>query len=216
MSAAPRKPAQNATNANRSTSAHAEDPAHADHAGHSDEPETEPAAASAAELNGKVPPGVRAIKKYPNRRLYDTRTSSYITLSDVKDMVMSCEVFAVVDAKTGDDITRSILLQIILEEESAGVPMFSAQVLAQIIRFYGHTMQGLMGNYLEKNIQSFIDLQTSLTENSLLKVQPPLMQNLMGGYMEQSRQMFSQMQEQMAKQTETLMGNLGAGLTPKK
>ena len=177
---------------------------------------TEASGAEAADAPAKLPPGVRAIKKYPNRRLYDTRTSSYITLSDVKDMVMSCEPFAVVDAKTGEDITRSILLQIILEEETAGVPMFSTQALAQIIRFYGHTMQGLMGNYLEKNIQSFIDLQSSLTENSMLKMQQPLMQNLMGGYMEQSRQMFSQMQEQMAKQTETLMGNLGAGLNPKK
>jgi polyhydroxyalkanoate synthesis repressor PhaR len=164
----------------------------------------------------EAPVGVRAIKKYPNRRLYDTQTSSYITLSDVKDMVMACEHFVVVDAKTGEDITRSILLQIILEEETAGVPMFSTQALAQIIRFYGHTMQGLMGNYLEQNIQSFIDLQSRLTENSVMNLQNPLMQNFMGGYIEQSRQMFTQMQEQMSKQAETLMGNLGAGLTPKK
>lgn len=163
-----------------------------------------------------APPGVRAIKKYPNRRLYDTRTSSYITLSDVKDMVMACEHFIVVDAKSGEDITRSILLQIILEEETAGVPMFSTQALAQIIRFYGHTMQGLMGNYLEKNIQSFIDLQSRLTENSVINLQNPLMQNFMGSYIEQSRQMFTQMQDQMSKQAETLIGNLGAGLTPKK
>ncbi|MGC4062109.1 MAG: polyhydroxyalkanoate synthesis repressor PhaR [Aquabacterium sp.] len=165
---------------------------------------------------GAAPAGLRAIKKYPNRRLYDTQTSSYITLSDVKDMVMACEHFIVLDAKTGEDLTRSILLQIILEEESAGVPMFSTQALAQIIRFYGHTMQGLMGNYLEKNIQSFIDLQSKLTENSVANLQNPLMQNFMGGYMEQSRQMFTQMQEQMSKQAETLMGNLGAGLMPKK
>jgi polyhydroxyalkanoate synthesis repressor PhaR len=155
-----------------------------------------------------VPPGIRAIKKYPNRRLYDTQTSSYITLADVKDMVMACEHFAVVDAKTGEDITRSILLQIILEEESAGLPMFSTQALAQIIRFYGNTMQGLMGSYLEKNIQSFIDLQSKLTENSVVNLQNPLMQNFMGGYIEQSRQMFTQMQDQMSKQAETLIGNL--------
>src|SRR3990167_10323732 len=149
--------------------------------------------------------GVRAIKKYPNRRLYDTQTSSYITLSDVKEMVMGCEQFVIVDAKSGEDLTRSILLQIILEEESAGMPMFSTQALAQIIRFYGNTMQGLMGNYLEKNIQSFIDLQARLTEGSVVNLQAPLMQaplmqNFMGGYMEQSRQMFTQMQEQMSKQ----------------
>jgi polyhydroxyalkanoate synthesis repressor PhaR len=160
--------------------------------------------------------GVRAIKKYPNRRLYDTQTSSYITLSDVKEMVMGCEQFVIVDAKSGEDLTRSILLQIILEEESAGMPMFSTQALAQIIRLYGNTMQGLMGNYLEKNIQSFIDLQASLTENSVKSLQNPLMQTFMGGYIEQSRQMFTQMQEQMGKQAESLIGNLGAGLTPKK
>jgi polyhydroxyalkanoate synthesis regulator protein len=82
-------------------------------------------------------------------------------------------------------------------------------------------MQGLMGNYLEKNIQSFIDLQSRLTENSVANLQNPLMQNplmqnFMGGYVEQSRSLFTQMQEQMAKQAETLIGNLGAGLTPKK
>ena len=179
-----------------------------------DEVETE-----AAEQPGAA--GIRVIKKYPNRRLYDTQTSSYITLSDVKDMVMACEQFVVRDAKSGEDLTRSILLQIILEEETAGVPMFSTQALAQIIRFYGHTMQGLMGNYLENNIQSFIDLQSRLTENSVKNlhnplIQNPLMQNFLGGYMEQSRTLFTQMQEQMSKQAETLMGNLGAGLTPKK
>lgn len=173
----------------------------------------------------EAPAGVRAIKKYPNRRLYDTHTSSYITLTDVKEMVMACEQFAVLDAKSGEDLTRSILLQIILEEETGGVPMFSTQALAQIIRFYGHTMQGMMGNYLEKNIQSFIDLQAKLAENSMVKLQNPLLQNpllqnpmqtFMSSYMEQSKQMFSQMQEQMTKQTETLMGNLTTPPQPKK
>src|SRR5574343_1677155 len=144
---------------------------------------------------------VRAIKKCPNRRLYDTQTSSYITLADVKDMVLACQQFVVLDAKSGEDLTRSILLQIILEEETAGVPMFSTQALAQIIRFYGHTMQGLMGNYLEQNIQSFIDLQGRLAENSVANLQQnPLMQNFMGGYIEQTQQMFAQMQQQMSKQ----------------
>mgnify|MGYP006187291211 CR=1 FL=1 len=150
----------------------------------------------------------RVIKKYPNRRLYDTRTSSYITLTEVKELVMSCEPFIVLDAKTGEDLTRSILLQIILEEETAGMPMFSTQSLAQIIRFYGHTMQGMMGNYLDKNIQAFIDLQSRLTENSVKNLQQNPMQNLMGNYLEQSQKLFVQMQEQMSKQAETLMGNL--------
>lgn len=179
--------------------------------------DTEQDPADEAQPDAAVPTqGVRAIKKYPNRRLYDTKTSSYITLADVKAMVMACEHFVIVDAKSGEDLTRSILFQIILEEETAGVPMFSTQALAQIIRFYGHTMQGLMGNYLDKHIQSFIDLQSKFTENSVMNLQNPLMQNFMGGYMEQSRQVFTQMQEQMNKQTEKLMGNLGTGLTPKK
>ncbi len=106
---------------------------------------------------------IRILKKYPNRRLYDTQTSGYITLADVKQMVLDAAPFEVRDAKTGDDITRSILLQVILEEESgAGVPMFSTQVLAQIIRFYGHSMQGMMGAYLEKNLQTFVELAAAL------------------------------------------------------
>ncbi|HET7773207.1 MAG TPA: polyhydroxyalkanoate synthesis repressor PhaR, partial [Burkholderiaceae bacterium] len=93
-------------------------------------------------------PQQRLIKKYPNRRLYDTQTSTYITLDDVKQLVINNEVFSVVDAKSNEDLTRSILLQIILDEEAGGAPMFSAPVLANIIRFYGHAMQGVMGPFL--------------------------------------------------------------------
>src|SRR5208282_5375268 len=113
-----------------------------------------------------MPETNRLIKKYPNRRLYDTQTSTYITLADVKQLVLEEEDFRVIDAKSGDELTRSILLQIILEEESGGVPMFSSQMLAQIIRFYGNAMQGMMGTYLEKNIQAFIDIQAKLQEHS--------------------------------------------------
>lgn len=157
------------------------------------------------------------IKKYPNRRLYDTQTSTYITLADVKQLVMDSVVFQVVDAKTNEDLTRSILLQIILEEEAGGSPMFSSEVLAQIIRYYGHAMQGMMGNYLEKNIQAFIDIQQKLAENSLSKydgkpftpemwtqfmnLQGPMMQGMMSNYIEQSKSLFVQMQEQMQNQT---------------
>ena len=87
-----------------------------------------------------APSAQRVIKKYPNRRLYDTNTSSYITLTEVKQLVMGNEPVVVKDAKTGEDLTRSILLQIILEEEAGGAPMFSETVLANIIRFYGHAM----------------------------------------------------------------------------
>ncbi len=111
-------------------------------------------------------PAVRVIKKYPNRRLYDTDTSSYITLTEVKELVMSSEPFVVRDAKTNEDLTRSILLQIILEEEAGGAPMFTEAVLGNIIRFYGHAMQGFMGSYLEKNVQAFTEMQAKLAEQS--------------------------------------------------
>ncbi len=174
----------------------------------------------------------RVLKKYPNRRLYDTQTSSYITLADVKKMVLEGQDFVVRDAKTGDELTRSILLQIILEEETGGVPMFSSQMLAQIIRFYGHAMQGVMGSYLEKNLQTFTDIQTRLAEQSkglydanmlnpevwtqFLNGQAPGVQNLMGNYLEQSKNMFEKMQEQMAKQAETLFPGMPGFGGPKR
>ena len=133
----------------------------------------------------------RVIKKYPNRRLYDTDTSSYITLAEIKQLVMNSESFVVRDAKTGDDLTRSILLQIILEEEAHGSPMFTAPVLSHIIRFYGHAMQGMMGGYLEKNMQALMDLQT------------PMVQGVMGN------NVFQQMQEHMQKQTDQFLGTFG-------
>lgn len=161
----------------------------------------------------------RVIKKYPNRRLYDTDTSSYITLSEVKQLVMSSELFVVLDAKTGVDLTRSILLQIILEEETSGSPMFTAPVLANVIRFYGHAMQGLAGGYLEKNIQSLVEIQTKFGEQStaftpemwaqFMALQPPVLQSLMGENLEQSKNIFSKMQEQMQKQTGQMLGVFG-------
>ncbi len=154
-----------------------------------------------------VPPSVRVLKKYPNRRLYDTQSSSYITLADVKQMVLEGQTFEVRDAKDGSDITRSILLQIILEEESGGVPMFSTETLAQIIRFYGHTMQGAMGSWLEQNMKAFADMQGRMLGGSAVGAGVP---NLMGNYLEQQRKLFEQMQEQAG----TLFP--GFGLPPKK
>lgn len=169
---------------------------------------------------GKAEP-TRLIKKYPNRRLYDTRTSSYITLADVKELVVKNEDFQVVDAKTNEDLTRSILLQIIIEEESEGVPMFTSDLLAQMIRFYGNAMQGMMGKYLENNITAFSDMQQKLQDQvrniyggdsgmskdlwtQFLNFQGPAMQSMMGAYMEQSKKMFMQMQEQIESQTRNL------------
>ena len=161
----------------------------------------------------------RVIKKYPNRRLYDTETSTYITLTDVRQLVMDSAHFVVVDAKTNDDLTRSILLQIILEEESGGAPMFTEAVLANIIRFYGNAMQSFMGAYLEKNVQGFMDLQVKMAEQAkgmspeswakLMNVQSPMMQGMMGNYVEQSKSAFTQMQEQMQKQSEQMLSAFG-------
>jgi len=133
----------------------------------------------------------RVIKKYPNRRLYDTDTSTYITLAEIKQLVMDNETFTVRDAKTGDDLTRSILLQIILEEEANGTPMFTTPVLSHIIRFYGHAMQGFMGGYLEKNMQTLMDMQN------------PMVKGVM------PHAVFTQMQEQMQKQAEQFLGTFG-------
>jgi polyhydroxyalkanoate synthesis repressor PhaR len=161
----------------------------------------------------------RIIKKYPNRRLYDTETSAYITLAEVRRLVMGSTLFTVRDAKTNEDLTRSILLQIILEEEAGGAPMFTEAVLANIIRFYGDAMQSFMGAYLEKNVQSFMDLQLKMAEQSkgvspemwaqFMNAKSPMMQGMMGAYVEQSKNVFTQMQEQMQKQSEQMLTALG-------
>ncbi len=168
----------------------------------------------------------RIIKKYPNRRLYDTKTSAYITLCDVKELVLKFEVFKVVDAKSGDDLTRSILLQIILEEETGGVPLFSSELLAQIIRFYGNSMQSMLGKYLENNMRAFVDLQHKLQDQSrhlygdnnnqlqtdfwaqFLTMQGPAMQNMVTTYVDQSKKMYQQMQEQIQSQTRNMFSGM--------
>jgi len=164
---------------------------------------------------------LRLIKKYPNRRLYDTRTSSYITLADVKELVLKHEQFQVVDAKTSEDLTRSILLQIILEEEAGGMPMFTSDLLSQLIRFYGNAMQGMVGGYLEKNMQTFVQVQKQLQEQSrtmfgdntkvnkdlwaqFMNFQGSAMQGMMSAYMDQSKNVFMQMQDQLQNQTKNI------------
>ena len=175
----------------------------------------------AANPDAKMEPQVRLIKKYPNRRLYDTKTSSYITLADVKQMVLKQEDFHVVDAKSGDDLTRQILLQIILEEESGTVPMFSSDLLSQMIRSYGGAMQGFMGSYLEKNLEAFQHMQKALQDQSqkiygdnsrasqdlwaqFMNLQGPAMQSLMQAYIEQSQKVFAQFQDQMQNQARSM------------
>jgi len=164
----------------------------------------------------------RLIKKYPNRRLYDTSASSYITLPDVKAMVLAQQAFTVLDAKTGGDLTRSVLLQIIMEEEGRGAPLFSTELLLQIIRYYGDVMQGVMGSYLEKNVQAFMDIQQRLSEAALgsdgktftpemwtqfMTMQGPMIQGMMSNYIEQSKALFLQTQEQMQEQAKSMIDN---------
>jgi len=139
-------------------------------------------------------PAQRVIKKYPNRRLYDTDTSTYITLEEVRQLVIDGEEFEVRDAKTGDDLTRSVLLQIISEHEETGQPMFTTQLLSQIIRFYGDSMQGFMGSYLEKSLQIFLDQQQKFRSqlNNILGQTPWSMLN---GLTERNLEVWKSVQE---------------------
>ncbi|MCE2658146.1 MAG: polyhydroxyalkanoate synthesis repressor PhaR [Rubrivivax sp.] len=181
----------------------------------------EAAAAGSAPAPEAVPPSaapgtLRVLKKYPNRRLYDTRSSSYITLSDVKQMVLAAEPFQVRDAKTDEDLTRSILLQIILEEEASGYPMFSTDMLALLIRFYGHSMQGAMGNMLETNLRHFVDFQQRMlgggnnlfdagayrpeTWTQAMSQSATAMPNLWTAYLDESKHSLEAMQKRWLEQ----------------
>jgi polyhydroxyalkanoate synthesis repressor PhaR len=167
---------------------------------------------------------IRTIKKYPNRRLYDTANSGYITLADVKQMVLENIEFQVIDAKSGDDLTRSILLQIILDEESGGLPMFSSEMLSQMIRFYGTAQQTIMGQYMEQNVKAFLAIQKKLQDQGrqvygdkmmltpelwkqFMQMQAPAMQGMLGNYLEQSAKLFMDMQQRMQDQTRGLFSN---------
>ncbi len=117
----------------------------------------------------------RVIKKYPNRRLYDTEISSYITLDDVRRLVLAQTDFCVVDARSKENITRSILLQIIMEREEDGEPIFTEEVLAQMIRFYGDSLQSAMSNFFEKSFRMFVEQQDALgTQMKNMMVNDPL------------------------------------------
>ena len=156
---------------------------------------------------------VRIIKKYPNRRLYDTQTSAYITMEDIKSFVIQHKSIKIIDVKTEEDLTRNVLMQIILDEEASGTPIFSTQMLENLIRFYGNTLQSMMGSYLERMIQSFVEMQHSFSEKAktshesknsapemwseFVNMQTPLMQTMLNHYIEQSQQMLHQVQNQI-------------------
>src|SRR5690348_10925488 len=141
---------------------------------------------------------IRTIKKYPNRRLYDTANSGYITLADVKQMVLDGLAFRVVDAKSNEDLTR--------------------QMLPQMIRFYGTAQQTIIGQYIEQNVQAFLAIQKKLSEQAkqvygdkmmltpelwkqFMQMQAPAMQGMLGNYLEQSAKLFIDMQQRMQDQT---------------
>jgi polyhydroxyalkanoate synthesis repressor PhaR len=115
-----------------------------------------------ASEGGKNPP--RVIRKYPNRRLYDTVESRYVTLADVRRLVVERVDFVVLDRKSQQDITRSILLQVIAEQEGAGESLMSRDFLSQVIRTYGSGLHDFVGRYLDESIQQFARDQRELRE----------------------------------------------------
>ncbi|MBC8272112.1 MAG: polyhydroxyalkanoate synthesis repressor PhaR [Gammaproteobacteria bacterium] len=101
---------------------------------------------------------MREFKKYPNRRLYDIQESKYVTVEDIRKLVLKGEVIRVLDSKTEKDLTRSVLLQIITEQESEGhEPILTNRVLEQLIRFYGAPMQNVVSKYIEQSIKTFLE-----------------------------------------------------------
>lgn len=135
------------------------------------------------------------IKKYANRRLYDSHTSTHITLQDIRNYVIEEVPFQVVDAKSGEDLTRSILLQIIQDAEADGEPIFSSHALKNIIRFYG-PFQGMLGSYLEKSLESVMEVQkqagapSSEAWTAFMASQMPVMQKVMQEYLERTKQLY--------------------------
>ncbi|MGZ8217414.1 polyhydroxyalkanoate synthesis repressor PhaR [Methylomagnum sp.] len=140
----------------------------------------------------------RIIKKYPNRRLYDTVVSAYITLEDIRRLVKDGVKFRIVDAKTEEDITRSILMQVILEQEEQGKPIFSREVLEQIIRAYGDTMQGFMSSYLEQSLSVFTQ-QQKLMEEQMAKLMETGPMSVFGDLARQNLKLWQSMQDTFLK-----------------
>ena len=138
----------------------------------------------------------RLIKKYPNRRLYDTAESKYVALDDIKRLVLNDEPLNVVDAKTGEDITRSILLQIIVDQEERGQPILTTDLMEKIIRFYGDALQALMATFLERSVDSFIAQQEALHQQvATLMEQTPL--SVLTDIAEKNVEMWKNMQESL-------------------
>ena len=152
----------------------------------------------------------RIIKKYPNRRLYDTEVSSYVTLGDVRDLVLRKVPFQIRDARTNEDITRGILLQIIMEQEEDGEPIFSEQVLEKIIRFYGDSLQGMVTSYLERSLNLFVDQQAKVQEQmKTMMGNDPL--SMMREIADRNLSMWQEMQEGLIRAAMNPSGGSGSG-----
>ena len=152
----------------------------------------------------------RIIKKYPNRRLYDTEVSSYVTLGDVRDLVLRKVPFQIRDARTNEDITRGILLQIIMEQEEDGEPIFSEQMLEKIIRFYGDSLQGMVTSYLERSLNLFVDQQAKVQEQmKTMMGNDPL--SMMREIADRNLSMWQEMQEGLIRAAMDPPGGTGSG-----
>ncbi|HKZ74375.1 MAG TPA: polyhydroxyalkanoate synthesis repressor PhaR [Steroidobacteraceae bacterium] len=149
----------------------------------------------------------RVIKKYPNRRLYDTVESRYITLADVRKLVIDRVEFVVIDKKSQEDITRSILLQVIAEQEHGGDPLMSRDFLSQVIRSYGGQMQGMIGSYLEQSLKLFAAQQREVRERvkNVVGIDPV---EVVTGIAQKNYQRWRSVQEEIYR---TLTGTAGRG-----
>ena len=150
----------------------------------------------------------RIIKKYPNRRLYDTEESKYVTLYDLRELVISQKEFAVIDQKSEEDITRSVLLQIILEqEEKEGDPLFSAELLHKLIGIYGNPNQQLAGNFLNKTIEMFCEQQKILNAQMEEAITSNPMSALITKMTKTNMEIWKEMQENFLKSVDTTSEN---------
>ena len=144
----------------------------------------------------------RLIKKYANRRLYDASISKHVTLDDIRDLIVRGEKIRVVEDKSGEDITRLILLQVIAEQEQFGKPILTTQLLESIIRYYGGPMQDFMARYLEQSVGAFMRQQESVQQqiSQMLTSAPPPM-NAIAELTRQNMEMWNRMQEGMLSMT---------------
>ena len=144
---------------------------------------------------------MRIIKKYPNRRLYDTEISKYITLDDVRKLVLDGVEFCVTDVKSEEDLTRSVLLQIISEQEHEGKPIFNTPMLTQLIRIYGNAYQSAFSEYMEKSLEMLASQQQSIQKNFQQAVSSNPFAATMSEMTEQNMEAWQQLQNSFFKAT---------------